>query len=113
MGQAITLFGRCNEVHPENAAGELVVPWKSAYNFTENASKLISAEFDRAVVMPINSTPGAGDETAVRVSVDHSHTNFREFQLRFWLGDVPYHEEHGGPIDVDWVAFIPCAGTLT
>lgn len=113
MTQTIILFGRCEAVHSETSEGVLVVPWKSAYNFSENASKLIAADFDRAIVMPMNSTHGGEVETAVRLTVDHSLTNFREFRIRFWLGDVIYHEQHGGPIDIDWVAFIPCAGSLT
>lgn len=113
MGQAITLFGRCSEVRPDSSDGSHIVTWKSAYNFTENASKLISAEFANAVVMLMNSTPGVGSETAVRLSVDHTQTNFREFRLKFWLEDKPYCPEQGDSIDVDWIAFIPCSGSLT
>ncbi|GEM_PF-3367418 len=113
MSQTIVLYGRCSGVSLPDGELSLVVPWKSAFNFTENASRLISAEFASAIVMPVNSTPGLGAETAIRMTVDHSRTNFREFHVRFWRGDAPADQNGSAPLDIDWVAFIPCSGSLT
>lgn len=114
MSRTIMLFGRCADVRPESGEAAMFVPWKEAFNFTENAGYMISGEFESAVVIPVNSTHGVGDSAAIRISIDREATNFKGFRAEFWHGDRPYMGgESLEPFDFDWVAFIPCASMLT
>lgn len=117
MARTIVLFGRCTGVTPVGDEAAMCVPWKDAHNFQDNAANMITGEYENAVVFPINSTHGAGQAAAVRISVDHTETNFRGFKAEFWLNDKPYAPAFQGgsvePFDFDWVAYIPCAATLT
>lgn len=78
---------------------------------------MIQGEFENATVVTVNTTPAGIESAAVHMSVDRSSLNFRGFEVRFWFGDKPYSPENLGrpilPLDFDWAAFIPCAGTLT
>ena len=91
--------------------------WKEAVNFSENAAGMIHGEFESATIVAVNSTLGCDANAAVHVSVDRSVLNFREFKVRFWLGEKPYARHcRGGDLkafDFDWAAFIPCFATLT
>ncbi len=111
------LFGRCSEVKTAGDEASRFVEWKEAFNFTENASYMISGEFADAVVIPVNSTHGTSDGAAVRISIDREATNFKGFRAEFWFHDRPYSPDSLGQdvqeFDFDWVAFIPCAAMLT
>lgn len=117
MTRTIVLFGRITEAMPESDDGSLSVSWKEALNFQENAGYMISAAFESAVVIPVNSTHGTGESAAVRISVDRTKMNFRGFSIHMWLGDKPYHPAHLNAdlesLDFDWIAFIPCSAMLT
>lgn len=117
MSKTIVLYGRCTDIPAGVDASEVVVAWKDAVNFLEMAGNMISGEYEEAIVIPINSTKGCDVNAAVRASIDRSGCNFREFKMRLWLGDKPYAKEyHEGelkPVDIDWVAYIPCASMLT
>jgi len=111
MTRTLVLFGRCTGVSPCVEDGQVTVPWKEAFNFHYCAEHIGAGEYENAVVIPINSTAGCGRNAAVRLSVDHTCTNFRGFKVRMWLDGES--EAEIGPIDFDWVAFIPCAESLT
>ncbi|MCH8275090.1 MAG: hypothetical protein IH851_09900 [Armatimonadetes bacterium] len=117
MANTIVLYGRCVGVEPGTDEAVLVVPWKEAVNFNENAAGMIHGEFESASIVIANSTVGCLPSAAVHISVDRSVLNFREFKVRFWLGDKPYARScQDGDLeafDFDWAAFIPCYGTLT
>ncbi len=117
MTRTIVLFGRMTEAMPSEEDGSMTVPWKEAFNFQENAGYMISAAFENAVVVPVNSTHGTGETAAVRLGIDRTKMNFRGFTVHMWLGDRPYHPAHINEqlesIDFDWIAFIPCSAMLT
>lgn len=117
MTKTMMLYGRCVGVAPEANDAALTVNWSEAVNFHDIASHMISGEFENAVVMPVNSTPGCGAAAAVRVTIDRNGVNFKGFKARFWLCDRPYASEFQGDdlekFDFDWIAYIPCASHLT
>lgn len=117
MSRTMMLYGRCVGAKPGIDDASLTVNWVEAVNFHDVASHMIGGEFENAVVMPVNSTPGCSENAAVRITVDRGAMNFKGFRVRFWLGDKPYASEyHGnqlGEFDFDWVAYIPCASFLT
>src|SRR5437016_1961186 len=117
MTRTMILFGRRVGAKPGIDEAALTVNWSEAANFHDVASHLIAGEYENAVVMPVNSTPGCGENAAVRITIDRAATNFKGFRVRFWLCDKPYASEYQGgdlePFDFDWVAYIPCASFLT
>jgi hypothetical protein len=117
MIRTLVLFGHCNEVAPGDNEGTFNVSWSEAVNFQDVASFLIQGEFENAVIIPVNSTPGTNESASVHITIERTSVNFKGFTARFWLHDKPYGESlHDGvvvPLDFDWVAYIPCASFLT
>jgi hypothetical protein len=117
MTRTIILFGRCVGVQPGLDDAIFKVNWSDATNFIDLASHMISGEFENAIILPVNSTGGCGQNARVLITIDRAMTNFKGFQARFWLNDKPYGKHHFGenlePFDFDWVAYIPCAHSLT
>ena len=117
MTRTLVLFGHCNQVEPGDNEGTLFVSWSDASNFHDVASHLIQGEFENAVIIPVNSTPGTSESASVRITIERTGVNFKGFKARFWLRDQPYSDcAHDGeivPLDFDWVAYIPCASFLT
>lgn len=117
MIRTLVLFGHCNEVQPADNEGTLFVAWADAVNFQDVASHLIQGEFENAVIIPVNSTPGTCESASVRITIERTGVTFKGFRARFWLHDKPYTEGalegEFVPLDFDWVAYIPCASFLT
>lgn len=117
MTRTMILYGRCVGVQPGIDDASQVVPWSDAANFHEVASHMIDGEYESAVIMPVNSTPGCDASAAVRITIDRSATNFKGFRARFWYCDRPYDKQHQTEeleaFDFDWVAYIPCSSYLT
>ncbi len=117
MIRTLVLFGHCNDVQPGDNEGTFNVSWSDAVNFHDVASFLIQGEFENAVIIPVNSTPGTSESASVRITIERNKMNFKGFTARFWLHDKPYSEAtlqgEVVPLDFDWVAYIPCASFLT
>lgn len=117
MIRTLVLFGHCTEVEPGDNEGTFPVSWADAANFQDVASHLIQGEFENAVIIPVNATPGTSESASVRITIERTSVNFKGFKARFWLHDKPYSEAtlEGDvvPLDFDWVAYIPCASFLT
>lgn len=117
MTRTLVLFGHSHDVQPGENDGTLFVSWSEAVNFQDVAGHLIQGEFENAVIIPVNSTPGTCESASVHITIDRSSLNFKGFLARFWLHDKPYgeseHEAGIEPLDFDWVAYIPCASFLT
>ena len=117
MTRTLVLFGHCTAVEPADNEGTLCVGWSEAANFQEVASYLIQGEFENAVIIPVNSTPGACESASVHITIERNSLNFKGFRARFWLHDKPYAATERTtelvPVDFDWVAYIPCSSYLT
>ena len=117
MIRTLVLFGHCTEVQPGDNDGTFSVSWSDAVNFQDVASFLIQGEFENAVIIPVNSTPGTSESASVHITIERNRVNFKGFVARFWLRDKPYSEAtldgEVVALDFDWVAYIPCASFLT
>jgi hypothetical protein len=110
--RTIILYGRAENVKPD-AEGCVTVAWKDAVNFADMAPHMLQGEYESAVVVPVNSTHGSDDGANVRITIDHEQTTFKGFVATLWCHDRRLCEEDSLSVTFDWVAFIPCAESLT